>query len=407
MTPGGRSGGRPTVAVLARRWPGGAEAGWALRMVAGALATVADVTVYRPDGRAVRRWPDGVFRVVETGTASDASLEADRLVSGLLWLSREPTSSDAARALGATTAELESVVGAEFAEPWARAAPLLSEEVRPDLVVVCDLTQYAAARVARSCWGDVPLVVVPLVEAGAGPPPAAFAATLEEAQLAFVFTAQERDMVGSLAGVTTSVLGVPIVRNESVLRSPHELVGQRDYIALMTDAPVASPCPQASQARFAVSRFPEHTFALCGSDQLVVFEKGRSWSAEPAGRGTDALRLMAWASLTVDLHPGPLFARRSLESLVYGTPIVVPDASRAREHASAGRCGLWFAGLGELADAIEAASDVSFRERLAGQCSAYVESRCLSREGFVTTVLEAVPAALSTRDDGRPAGGGV
>ena len=55
--------------------------------------------------------------------------------------------------------------------------------------------------------------------------------------------------------------------------------------------------------------------------------------------------------------PVGLLAERCIESLLYGTPIVVPDDSRAREHAERGRGGLWFADPAELTWCVEALLD--------------------------------------------------
>ena len=58
---------------------------------------------------------------------------------------------------------------------------------------------------------------------------------------------------------------------------------------------------------------------------------------------TDLWRLVAHARVTVDLAPGPIIARECIESLRFGTPIVVPAESAARPHADAGG-GMTFSG---------------------------------------------------------------
>jgi hypothetical protein len=63
-------------------------------------------------------------------------------------------------------------------------------------------------------------------------------------------------------------------------------------------------------------------------------------------------RLIARAAMTVDLRlPGPL-GREAIESMMLGTPVVVPEGSAAAEHAEAGNGGLWFAAPGEMLEQV-------------------------------------------------------
>jgi hypothetical protein len=97
---------------------------------------------------------------------------------------------------------------------------------------------------------------------------------------------------------------------------------------------------------------------------------------------------MAWARVTVDLRPGRLFARRCIDSLLYGTPIVVPHDSRAREHAERGRGGLWFASPGELTLCVEALLEPSAHDAFADQGRQYAESEYGSTDHFIHRVVE-------------------
>ncbi len=101
--------------------------------------------------------------------------------------------------------------------------------------------------------------------------------------------------------------------------------------------------------------------------------------------------LASWLghAVTVDLHPGSLFARRCLDSLLYGTPIVVPHDSRAREHAEQGRGGLWFTDPSELIWCIEAMLDPSTRDTFGAQGRAYAEEQYGSTDRFIQRVTSA------------------
>jgi hypothetical protein len=355
-------------------------------MVAGALAMVADVTVYASQGTEVRRFTDGVFEVVELGTDSPQRTESERLLAGLEYLAGQPTARQLIEQIATAPGQVADLVGVGAFAHWAPAGPLLSES-RPDLVVVADYLQSGATDFAASRWPHTPVVVVPLVPAGASDLVPAFASTFTGAAVALVFTEQERSAVQAATEAPVRRMAVPVTSNPSVLRSPHEQLGDHDYVAVITDSRWESSSSYANQARLLVSRFAEQTFAIAATDQLVVFSGGRSRSAMAVGRGSDLLRLMAWAGATVDLRPGAVFARRCLQSLVHGTPILVPATSRGREHAELGRGGLWFDGSDDLCGAAEALFDQPLRDSLCRQSAGYVEERCKETEGFVDDVL--------------------
>jgi hypothetical protein len=82
---------------------------------------------------------------------------------------------------------------------------------------------------------------------------------------------------------------------------------------------------------------------------------------------TDLGRLVAYALVCVDLAPGPYVARECVESLRYGTPIVVPAGTVAAFHAQPG--GLTYADEEELVQRVRQFEDASFRQEtsLAGR----------------------------------------
>jgi hypothetical protein len=139
---------------------------------------------------------------------------------------------------------------------------------------------------------------------------------------------------------------------------------------------------------------------VSAANALVIYQPG---GAPPLGwaettRQNDLLRLMAWARLTVDLHPGPLFGRRSLESLLHGTPIVVPADSSAREHAERGSAGLWFDDVGTLLGCAEALLDPALRTTFATNGQRFAQGRYGSRGAFVAGVAGAVQSAANGRE---------
>ncbi len=95
-------------------------------------------------------------------------------------------------------------------------------------------------------------------------------------------------------------------------------------------------------------------------DDVVVVEDAAAWAWKgsalrgmvPVDTRMDLWRLVAHANVCVDLAPGRQIARECVESLRFGTPIVVPaGAGPAVAHAAAGG-GASFGDPGELVSAV-------------------------------------------------------
>ncbi len=85
-------------------------------------------------------------------------------------------------------------------------------------------------------------------------------------------------------------------------------------------------------------------------------------------------RLMAGADVMLDLRAEGPVGREAIESLCFGTPIVVPERSVAAEHAADSNGGLWYLAPGEMTDCVAALlSQTTLRERLGGNGKAWAE----------------------------------
>ncbi len=85
-------------------------------------------------------------------------------------------------------------------------------------------------------------------------------------------------------------------------------------------------------------------------------------------------RLMAGAEVMLDVRSEGPVGREAIESLRFGTPIVVPEHSVAAEHAASSNGGLWYLVSGEMTDCVAALlSDGALRERLAASGRAWAE----------------------------------
>lgn len=390
---------RPVVALLARTWDTRQEAGWALRQVAGAMACSADVHVLTPQGTNPCVREDGAFTLHELASWPDPSLEARRDILVEAMLRARDTDASTVEAVPVDVLALpqngnagqrvvSDLVTGELSRCWEPGTDVLNE-IAPDLVVVADYRQAGALSIIDRVCGDVPLVVVPLgtdLDAMTFP---AFAPLFERAMSALVFTESElRALSTTYDELMVHNVGLPMSANNSVLREPNPYLGHSDYVIVVSGVREDSTDLSAALARLVRASFAGRSIAVVSTDAFSVSVNGMTRRPLTVERGSDLLRLSAWARATVDLRPGRLFARRSVESLLYSTPIVVPSHSRAREHAEAGG-GLWFEGPSDLACCVEAMFEPAVREPLGARGMHYAQSRYGSTDAFIDRVVSA------------------
>ena len=169
----------------------------------------------------------------------------------------------------------------------------------------------------------------------------------------------------------TIAFGPYVPVNPLATASRHTGFGFTDYILVLTDRSghpsVDDPTPDVA---WLTSRFYD--------EYILVVEGGRAaaWKGR-ALRGvvdvhtrTDLWRLLAHARVTVDLGPGSIIGRECIESLRFGTPIVVPADSVAAEHTRSGG-GRTFDDVGGLLEAVELLIDEQGREHTSRRALEY------------------------------------
>ncbi len=102
---------------------------------------------------------------------------------------------------------------------------------------------------------------------------------------------------------------------------------------------------------------------------------------------------MAHARVTVDLAPGPIIARECVESLRFGTPILVPAESAARPHAEAGG-GMTFSGYPELLAGVAHLFDESVRATMSSRGRSYADTHYGDQRAFVDSVARALGTSV-------------
>jgi hypothetical protein len=374
----------PVVAVLAAHWESKSEGGWFGRQVAGALACEAEVHVITPDGAASGHSSDGPFTLHRLATPIDSAAEMRRelLVASLSLSGGMPN--------GPVPTQLVELLDRDLLEPWADAAKVLAS-VQPDRVVIVGHENVGALAALDAAHLDAPMTLVALGSSRVSVGFPRFKAMFERADSVIAATETERQFIIDEHGSAAAVfrVGAPLAANPSALSEPNTWVGTTDYIVVVTNSGAEEHHEETDLSRLIRLSFPDNPVGVCHTDCFRVWHQGRlsqGWAVE---RYSDMTRLMAWARVTVDLHPEALFSRRSVDSLLYGTPIIVPEASMAREHADRGRGGLWFSDPAELTWCVEALLDPATRDTFGAQGRQYAEAEYGSTEAFIDRVLQA------------------
>jgi hypothetical protein len=378
----------PVIAVLAAHWESKSEGGWLGRQVAGALACEAEVHVITPDGTAAGHHPDGPFTLHQLATPIDTASELRRelLIEGLSAAGGMPAA--------VVPAQLAELLDRDLLEPWDGATKVLAD-LRPDHVIIVGHKNVGALSALEAAGLDAPMTLVALGSDSLSVGFPRFKAMFDRADIILAVTEVERQSIidGHGSGGKTYRIGAPLAANPSALSEPNTWVGTTDYIVVVTNSGAEEDHVETELSRLIRLSFPDNPVGVCHTDCFRVWHQGRlsqGWAVE---RYSDMTRLMAWARVTVDLHPGSLFARRCVDSLLYGTPIIVPDDSMAREHAERGRGGLWFSDPAELTWCIEALLDRPTRNTFGAQGRSYAEDEYGSTDQFITRVLSACDIA--------------
>ena len=402
---------RPLVVILTPHWGLGTERGTVTRQVAGALACSADVHVVTPEGSAAASGPDSVFTVHRLGTSSGERAELRRDL--VLTAVAASTSPDDRRG----TADLDRLLDRGLVTSWAPATEVLGD-LRPDLVVVADHRNVGGLAALDRHDPGLPTVVLSLAGDDDHLTFAHFDPVVERAAHVLAVTETERHAVVERFGrdTTTHRIGAPLAANASAFSEPNTWVGDTGYILVLTDRESTEAHPQNELAGLVRLRFSDRPVGITHTDGFFAWHEGRVNTGWPIERSSDLARLMAWAALTVDLRRPELYGRAAVESLLYGTPIVVAEDSRAREHAQRGRGGLWFGDTAEMTWCIESLLESSTNEVLRDQGRAYAEDEYGSTDRFIDRVTAAcgldvadIPdivrvASLSTGKPSSPSG---
>jgi hypothetical protein len=179
-----------------------------------------------------------------------------------------------------------------------------------------------------------------------------------------------------VAGDDPICVHVPV--NRLAERHRHHGFGFTDYLLVLSDRPGGSPGGNAEPPPAAAWL----SAAFNDADVVVVENAVASAWKGRALRGNvsvdtrmDLWRLMAHANACVDLAPGGVIARECIESLRFGTPIIVPERSGPAEVHAQASGGSVFGDPDELITSVRRLQSTSHRSAVSVAGRRYADDR--------------------------------
>jgi hypothetical protein len=191
-------------------------------------------------------------------------------------------------------------------------------------------------------------------------------------------------------------IGLHVPVNPIAAAHRHSGLGFTGYILVLSDR-IGAPDvnPPTAMAAWLTARFPTLEVVVIEDATAAVWRGRVLRGVISVFTRTDLWRLLAHARVTIDLAPGRIIARECIESLRFGTPIIVPEQSAAQPHADAGG-GLTFADVPELLAAVSRLCDEETRAAMSTKGQRYAEAHYGDGNAFVDSVALALGAPMAS-----------
>ncbi len=371
----------PVVLVTARWGESHGESGAVIRLMAGALSTRArvEVVALRTDGASqtgvpVRTHRDSVFLVHEVAATRAARTRAELVRAAL------------ARTPGDRYPEIAGRRLVELGGGRARGVPELIASLRPRTVVLAGPETWWLPGSLRSLGTHARVVSLPLLGGDPAGDLPQLGSLTTEVDAVGVLSRAERRQVLRLEGDRGRELpaGQPDVVELEVAFAVNRPAAEADlvrmtdfgrYVVLMTGYPDGSPAadhpPGHDYVRRALGSVAVAEVAL---DRWLISDRDKAVEIPVRPSRPNLWKLLRHAEVCLDLRPQGIVGRETLESLLLGTPVVVPEGTVAAEHAERSNGGLWYRDFRELFDAGKAIVDSeSLRAQLGRQGREWAE----------------------------------
>jgi hypothetical protein len=181
-------------------------------------------------------------------------------------------------------------------------------------------------------------------------------------------------------------VGMHVPVNPLAAAHRHAGFGFTDYVLVLSDRGAgAVPVPPAGAVAWLTARFPGAEVVAVENATAASWRGRALRGVVPVYTRTDLWRLMAHALVTIDLAPGPVLARECIESLRFGTPVIVPSASAGAVHARNGG-GFVFDGIADLLSSVERVTDPAQRDMLSARGRTYADAAYGDQDAFLRAV---------------------
>jgi hypothetical protein len=190
-------------------------------------------------------------------------------------------------------------------------------------------------------------------------------------------------------------IGLHVPINPMAANHRHNGLGFTGYLLVLTDR-TGTPdvVPPTAMVAWLTARFPTMDIVVVEDATAAVWRARVLRGQVSVYTRTDLWRLLAHARVTIDLAPGRIIARECIESLRFGTPIVVPAGSTARPHADAGG-GMAYCGYSELLDCVTQLGDDRVRATMSSCGRDYADAHYGDQAAFVAGLTRILGAPLS------------
>lgn len=369
------------------------------RRLAGALATAADVDVLIPSDGVERVEHDGAVRLVRLPAFPTRTGHRVAVFRSLLG----PYEESALSSCGCLTGKVDEIVDdmpmeaqQELVRVSGGDSPALWRHLAESSYDVVVFAGYASASTVfgtRHVDARARVVLLPLARHGLLLRMQLLDDVFERVDCIVVSTDTERAVVERRRGGDTPVWNTGFVLrvNPFVLSAPpHGWVETHKTVVVPGDW-------RRSHDHQWIGRWARAIGAELGPDvSLRVVGPGAANVLQTGGEHLASSRSDVWrwvgrAVAVIDPHPHRLLGRETLESMMFGTPIVVPvDGGASREHAQTGNGGLWYRTEAELLACIGALLDSQIRRALSEHGQEYATNEFADTDRYIEAALKAV-----------------
>lgn len=390
--------GRPKVTIVTTSWGNHYdERYFATRSFAGAASAAADITIVHLTSSTSSHRParDGAFRLVEISSSPARRSEEAILLAALKAADRR------GRVPEIAGPGLHSLQGGRSN---GLAAHL--DEAPPDVLVVAGLNQGWDAGIIESITPRPTVVVLPLMgdDPRLGVP--GYREFLQAADTVCTVSPGEHDRVlGVLAGLEprvgrqprAEVMDLRLNVAVNTAAAAHRLVGLShfdNFVVFLRGFPpgTAEHAVETGYRRFRHA-LPGVGIADISNERWRTYGDDFDYTVPTGPSRVNLWRLLSQAIVLVDFRPGGLLGREAIESLLIGTPLLLPVSSTARHVIEESGGGFVYRDDDELLGRIASLTDPMVRKRLVAAGRDWAARVHGDRTRFVSEVTNCVLGA--------------